>query len=124
MDPKPDIRSMSLEFADRAADRVIQSLQRSVDGEIQRLGVMSDCNGCEIGHARFEDAALVRAAFAGVHVAQMHFHSCNSVRELGQGVGDGLGEPLGGVFDQADMVVVIDLYLHAIFLRTQLAYDG
>ena len=104
---------MRFELADGATQGVIELVQRAIHGELQGLGLVGHGDGLEIGHAGLEHAALVGAAFAGVDVAEVHFHARDAIRELGQGVFDCLGQAFGRLFDQSNMVVVVHLYLHA-----------
>jgi hypothetical protein len=79
--------------------------------------MVSHRDGLHVRYARFQHAALVGTSLASVQVTEVHFDSGNSIGEFGEKTLDGLGDACCGITGEADTIIVIDLYLHASFLR-------
>jgi len=79
---------------------------------------MTDCDRLQAGHARLEHAALIGfAAFAAILIAHVHFDASDTVAVSIESIPNNVAEALLHVSSEANVIVVIHLYLHVVLLH-------
>jgi hypothetical protein len=101
----------------RAVDQACQLVRSALNGLMQARSMVRHNDGLMVFKARFQDATLVvLTALAAVFVGEVDFDARDLIARVIECVLDNVADVSGQAFAPFDVVVGIDLYLHAFLL--------